>query len=179
MRAPARWQHVASADPGHPRWYLALRGKPEAGICKIVDSRRASVVNFVHIGLIVEDLAESVRFFSLLGFDCGKPVVSSGEWIERIVGLENVRVEIVMVRAPDGSDVFELMRYHSPSAGAGVAVPAANLPGLRHVAVKVDDVHGLVDRVREAGWETVGEIVDSFCYVRGPEGLIIELAERF
>ena len=60
--------------------------------------------------------------------------------------------------------------------------PAANRPGLRHVAFKVDDVRGVVDRVREAGWETVGEIVDFenrfLCYVRGPEGLIVELAER-
>ena len=61
--------------------------------------------------------------------------------------------------------------------------PAANRPGLRHVAFKVDDVRGVVDRVRAAGWETVGEIVDFqsmflLCYVRGPEGLIVELAER-
>ena len=63
------------------------------------------------------------------------------------------------------------------------SAPAANRPGLRHVAFKVDDVRGVVERVRHAGWETVGEIVDFestflLCYVRGPEGLIVELAER-
>ena len=88
-----------------------------------------------------------------------------------------------MARAPDGSDMFEVVRFHSPSAGAQEPAPAANRPGLRHVAFKVDDVRGVVDRVREAGWETVGEIVDFentflLCYVRGPEGLIVELAER-
>ena len=143
----------------------------------------AGVTDFVHIGLVVEDLDETVRFLALLGLDCGKPGVFSGAWIDRIIGLENVTVEVVMARAPDGSDLFEVVRFHSPSAGAREPAPAANRPGLRHVAFKVDDVRGVVDRVREAGWDTVGEIVDFestflLCYVRGPEGLIVELAER-
>ena len=124
--------------------------------------------------LCVEDLDETVRFLALLGFDCGEPGVYSGEWIDRIIGLENVTVEVVMARAPDGSDVFEVVRFHSPSAGAHEPAPAANRPGLRHVLFNVDDVRGVVDRVREAGWETVGEIVDyentfRLCYVRGPK----------
>jgi catechol 2,3-dioxygenase-like lactoylglutathione lyase family enzyme len=154
-----------------------------------IDSHRPGVTNFVHVGLVVEDLDETVRFLALLGFDCGEPGVFSGEWIDRIIGLENVTVEVVMARAPDGSDIFEVVRFQSPSAGAGELAgagdlaPAANRPGLRHVAFKVGDVRGVVDRVREAGWETVGEIVDYentflLCYVRGPEGLIVELAER-
>ena len=148
-----------------------------------MDSQRPGVTNFVHIGLVVEDLDETVRFLALLGLDCGEPGVFSGEWIDRIIGLENVTVETVMARAPDGSDVFEVVRFRSPSAGAREPAPAANRPGLRHVAFKVDDVRGVVDRVREAGFETVGEIVDFentflLCYVRGPEGLIVELAER-
>jgi catechol 2,3-dioxygenase-like lactoylglutathione lyase family enzyme len=146
-------------------------------------SHRSGVSNFVHVGLVVEDLDEMVRFLALLGFNCGQPAVFSGEWIDRIVGLENVTVELVMARAPDGSDMFEVVRFHSPSPGAGEPEPAANRPGLRHIAFTVDDVRGVVDRVREAGWDTVGEIVDFehtflLCYVRGPEGLIIELAER-
>jgi catechol 2,3-dioxygenase-like lactoylglutathione lyase family enzyme len=146
------------------------------------DSRRPGVTDFVHVGLVVEDLGEMVRFLSLLGFDCGKPGVLSAEWIDRIVGLADVTVEVVMARGPDGSDVFELVRFRSPFAGAHEPAPAANRPGLRHIAFKVDDVRGVVERVREAGWETVGEIVDYestflLCYVRGPEGLIVELAE--
>ena len=79
--------------------------------------------------------------------------------------------------------MFEAVRFQSPSAGALEAVPAANRPGLPHVLLKVDDVRGVVDRVREAGWDTIGEVVDYegvflLCYVRGPEGLIVELAER-
>jgi catechol 2,3-dioxygenase-like lactoylglutathione lyase family enzyme len=76
-----------------------------------------------------------------------------------------------------------VVRFHSPSAGAQEAAPAPNRPGLRHVALKVGDLRGVVARVREAGWETVGEVVDYestflLCYVRGPDGLIVELAER-
>jgi catechol 2,3-dioxygenase-like lactoylglutathione lyase family enzyme len=148
-----------------------------------MDSHRPGITNFVHIGLVVEDLDEMVRFLALLGFDCAEPGVFSGEWIDRIIGLENVTVEVVMARAPDGSDVFEVARFHSPFAGAGEPAPATNRPGLRHIALNVDDVRGVVDVVREAGWDTVGEIVDYqnmflLCYVRGPEGLIVELAER-
>ena len=111
-------------------------------------SNRPGVTDFVHIGLVVEDLDETVRFLAVLGLDCGKPGVFSGEWIDRIIGLENAEVETVMARGPE-----------------------------------VDDVRGVVDRVREAGWDTVGEIVDFertflLCHVRGPEGLIVELAER-
>ena len=148
-----------------------------------MDSQPPGITDFVHIGLVVEDLDETVRFLELLGLDCGKPGVFSGEWIDRIIGLEDVTVEIVMVRGPDGSDVFEVVSFHSPCASAEEVAPAANRPGLRHVAFKVDDVGSVVERVRAAGWETVGEIVnfeDTFllCYVRGPEGLIVELAER-
>src|SRR5947208_1943548 len=73
-----------------------------------MDSHRPGVNNFVHVGLVVEDLDETVRFLALLGFDCGEPGVFSGEWIDRNVGLENVTVEVVMARAPGGSDMFEV-----------------------------------------------------------------------
>ena len=91
-----------------------------------MDSHRPGVTNFVHVGLVVEDLDETVRFLALLGFDCGEPGVFSGEWIDRIIGLENATVEVVMARAPDGSDMFEVVRFHSPSAGAQEPAPAAN-----------------------------------------------------
>jgi catechol 2,3-dioxygenase-like lactoylglutathione lyase family enzyme len=146
-------------------------------------NQRPGVTGFVHIGLVVEDLAETVRFLELLGFECSEPGVFSGDWIDRIIDLEDVTVETVMARGPDGSDVFEVVRFQSPSAGAQEPAPAANRPGIRHVAFKVDDLRGVVGRVREAGWETVGEIVDYenaflLCYVRGPEGIIVELAEQ-
>jgi catechol 2,3-dioxygenase-like lactoylglutathione lyase family enzyme len=141
------------------------------------------VTGFVHVGLVVEDLDKTVRFLSLLGLDRSEPSVHGGDWIDRIIGLQDTKVELVMVTVPDGSDVFEVVRFHSPTAAAQEAAPAPNRPGLRHVAFQVDDVRAVVDRVREAGWETMGDIVDYegmflLCYVRGPEGLIVELAER-
>ena len=148
-----------------------------------MDSNRPGVTDFVHIGLVVEDLDETVRFLSLLGLHCSEPGTFGGAWIDRIIGLEDVTVEVVMARTSDGSDIFEVVHFRSPSAGAQEPAPAANRPGLRHIAFKVDDVRAVVDRVREAGWDTIGEIVDFestflLCYVRGPEGLIVELAER-
>jgi catechol 2,3-dioxygenase-like lactoylglutathione lyase family enzyme len=148
-----------------------------------VSTHRPGVTSFVHVGLVVEDLHETVRFLALLGFNCDEPAVYSGEWIDRIIGVENVTVEVVMASVTDGSDIFEVVHFRSPPAAAEQPAPPVNRPGLRHIAFTVDDVHAVVDSVREAGWDTVGEIVDYesiylLCYVRGPEGLIVELAQR-
>src|SRR5215212_11646919 len=119
------------------RRQLAMRAsaarRSRASRLTSMDSHRPGVINFVHVGLVVEDLDETVRFLALLGFDCGEAGMFSGEWIDRIIGLENVAVEVVMVRAPDGREMFEVVRFHSPSAGAQEPAPAANRPGLRHV----------------------------------------------
>ncbi len=88
-----------------------------------MDSRRPGVTNFVHVGLVVEDLDETVRFLALLGFDCGEPGMFSGEWIDRIIGLENVTVEVVMARRHDGSAIFEVVRFRSPSTSAHESAP--------------------------------------------------------
>src|ERR1700735_5060605 len=100
-----------------------------------MDSHRPGVTNFVHVGLVVEDLDETVRFLAPLGFDCDEPGVYSGEWIDRIIGLEDATVEVVMARAPDGSDVFEVVRFRSAAAGAHEAVAGAERPRLRRVAL--------------------------------------------
>jgi catechol 2,3-dioxygenase-like lactoylglutathione lyase family enzyme len=144
-------------------------------------TRHAGVTTVAHIGLVAEDLDETIRFLSLLGLECGEPETYTGKWTDRIMGLEKVTAEVVMARAPDGSDVFEVLRFRSPARSAEGAEPASNRPGLRHIAFNVDDVRGVVDRLAEAGWGTVGEVVGSestslYCYVRGPDGLIVELA---
>ena len=142
----------------------------------------SGVKYFVHIGLIVEDLEETLRFLTVLGFDCGEPMVVTGEWVDRIVGLDDVRLDLAMARLPDGSDVIEVTRFRTPAARTQEPEPAANRPGLRHISFSVDHLRELVERVRTAGWEPVGEIVNYedmylLCYLRGPEGLIVELAE--
>jgi catechol 2,3-dioxygenase-like lactoylglutathione lyase family enzyme len=148
-----------------------------------MSAQRPAITEFVHVGLVVEDLGETVRFLELLGFDCGKPARYRGDWIERIIGIEDPEVEVVMVQGPDGKDVFEVVRFQSPSASSGEEAPPANRPGLRHVAFQVNDLRSIIDRVREGGWEMIGEIVNYeetflLCYLRGPEGLIVELAEK-
>jgi catechol 2,3-dioxygenase-like lactoylglutathione lyase family enzyme len=140
------------------------------------------VKSFVHVGLVVEDLEETLRFLRVLGFECGEPGVYSGKWIDRIVGLNDVTIELAMARLPGGGDVFEVTRFRSPTIASQEQHPAANRPGLRHISFSVDDMHAVVERVRAAGWEPVGEVVDYegiylLCYIRGPEGLIVELAQ--
>jgi len=98
------------------------------------------------------------------------------------VGLEGVRAELAMVEAPDGAGRLELVKFHAPSSAAGDTHAPANVPGLRHVSFEVDDVDAALARVRAHGAELVGEVESGggyrLCYVRGPEGIIVELAER-
>src|SRR4051794_11007828 len=94
----------------------------------LTDSHRPGVTSFVHIGLVVEDLDETVRFLALLGFDCSKPGVFSGGWDDRVNGLENVTGGTVMARAPHGRDKFRGGGFHSPCAAAQKPAPAPDLP---------------------------------------------------
>jgi len=142
------------------------------------------ITGLVHAGVVVEDLDAVVEFLTTLGLECSEPMMIEGEWVDRIINLDGTRVEVVMVRLPDGTDALELAKFHTPLANAGAEpAPPPNLPGIRHIAFAVDDMNATVDRVRAAGWDTVGDVVDYrgmylLCYVRGPEGLIMELAER-
>ena len=144
-----------------------------------------AVLNFVHAGVVVDDLAAAVGFFTELGLECDASITVEGEWLERILAVPGARVEVLGVRTPDGTAALELAKFHSPAADPeAVTEPdPANRPGIRHVAYRVDDVRAVVERMRAAGWGTVGEIVDYegiylLCYIRGPEGIIVEVAER-
>jgi len=106
-----------------------------------------------------------------------------GRWVDRIVALDEVRVEFAMLRTPDGHGEIELVKFHSPPTQTGDPHAPANTPGLRHLAFLVEDIDAVVADLRARGTELVGELVryeDSYrlCYVRGPEGIIIELAEK-
>jgi catechol 2,3-dioxygenase-like lactoylglutathione lyase family enzyme len=99
------------------------------------------------------------------------------------VGLEGVRADIAIVQTPDGNGRLELTTFHSPSSQGGDRQAPANAPGIRHLLFTVDDIDAAVAGLQARGAELVGELVryqDSYrlCYVRGPEGIIIELAER-
>jgi len=142
-----------------------------------------SIQSLENIGIVVEDLAAVKAFFVDLGMEEAGGTEVSGEWVDQVVGLEDVRCEIAMLQVADGNGQLELMQFKSPAARPGVADAAPNTLGIRRIAFTVDDVDAAVAKVRERGLELLGEVVrygDMFrlCYVRGPEGIIVMLAER-
>ena len=136
-----------------------------------------------HVGVIVRDRAAAKAFF----IDFGLEVLGEGElggaWIDRVVGLDGVKVAFVMLRTPDGQANIELITFYSPSDDRAIQQPSANTLGIRHIAFVVEDIEAVVARLKKNGAETFREIQrfeDSWklCYVRGPEGMIVELAEQ-
>jgi catechol 2,3-dioxygenase-like lactoylglutathione lyase family enzyme len=135
-----------------------------------------------HVGIVVEDLAAAIEFFVELGLELRGEGPVGGDWVDRVVGLDGVRAEIAMLQTPDGHARVELAKFHSPPSPGGDPQAPANAPGIRHITFAVDDINALVARLQARGVELVGELEryqDSYllCYVRGPEGIIVELAE--
>jgi len=136
-----------------------------------------------HVGIVVEDLAAATAFFVELGLTLQGEASVEGGWVDRVVGLDGVRAEIAMLETPDGHGRVELAKFHAPSSPGGDRHAPANVPGLRHVSFAVDDVDAVVASLQARGAELVGELerykdLYRLCYVRGPEGIIVELAER-
>jgi catechol 2,3-dioxygenase-like lactoylglutathione lyase family enzyme len=136
-----------------------------------------------HVGIVVDDLAAATEFFVELGLELQGQGRVEGRTVDRVVGLEGVRSEIAMLQTPDGHGRVELSKFHSPSNEGDNPHARANTPGIRHIAFAVDDIDTAVAGLRARGAELVGELEryeDSYrlCYVRGPEGIIVELAEQ-
>jgi len=137
-----------------------------------------------HVGIVVEDLAAATAFFVELGLELKGEGSVEGGWVDRVVGLEGVRAEIAMLETPDGHGRLELSKFHAPSGrGGGDRYAPANTLGIRHISFAVDDIDAAIAGLRAHGAELVGEVeryrdIYRLCYVRGPEGIIVELAER-
>ena len=136
-----------------------------------------------HVGIVVDDLAAATKFFVELGLELEGEGPVGGLWVDRIVGLDGVRADVVGLQTPDGNTWLELTRFRSPSSLSGDADAPVNTRGIRHIAFAVEDIDAVVAGLRDRGAELVGELEpyeDSYrlCYVRGPEGIIIELAEQ-
>jgi catechol 2,3-dioxygenase-like lactoylglutathione lyase family enzyme len=136
-----------------------------------------------HVSIVVDDLAAATEFFVELGLVLEGEAPVEGGGVDRVVGLEGVRADIAMMQTPDGNGRLELVKFQSPAHHGDSRHAPANAPGIRHVAFAVDDIDAVVAGLRARGAELVGELEryeDSYrlCYVRGPEGIIIELAER-
>lgn len=136
-----------------------------------------------HVGVVVEDLAAATAFFLELGLELQGEGSVEGAWVDRVIGLEGVRADIAMLETPDGHGRLELSKFHAPSSRAGEGHAPANTPGIRHLSFAVDDLDAILAGLRDRGAELVGEVeryggIYRLCYVRGPEGIIVELAER-
>jgi catechol 2,3-dioxygenase-like lactoylglutathione lyase family enzyme len=136
-----------------------------------------------HVGIVVDDLAAATAFFVELGLELQGESPVQGGWVDRVVGLEGVRAEIAMLQTPDGHGRVELAKFHAPPSSGGDRHAPANTPGIRHITFAVDDIDDVLARLQARGAELVGEVeryenVYRLCYIRGPEGIIVELAER-
>lgn len=136
-----------------------------------------------HVGIIVNDLPAAKAFFLDFGLEMLGEGEVEGEWVERIIGLEDVKEEVVMLRTPDGEANIELVKFHTPSDENGLQRPLANTLGIRHIAFAVEDIENLVAKLKRKDAELIGEIQNyentyKLCYIRGPEGIILELAEK-
>ena len=137
-----------------------------------------------HVSVVVDDLEAAVAFFVELGMELEGRAPIEGPWVDRVNGLDGVRVDIAMMRTPDGHGRLELTTYLAPTAvDAGLRNPPPNTLGLHRVMFAVDDIDATVAGLRAHGAQLVGEVAqyqDSYrlCYVRGPAGIIVALAEQ-
>ncbi|WP_208590401.1 VOC family protein [Gracilibacillus suaedae] len=136
-----------------------------------------------HVGIIVNDLPAAKAFFLDFGLEVLGETEVKGEWVERIIGLNDVRETVVMLGMPDGQATLELVKFHTPSDEKGIQQSSANTLGIRHIAFAVEDIEAVVAKLKKKGAELFGEIQNyknayKLCYVHGPEGIILELAEQ-
>jgi catechol 2,3-dioxygenase-like lactoylglutathione lyase family enzyme len=137
-----------------------------------------------NVGIVVDDLDAAVAFFTEIGMELEGEAQIEGLWADRTVGLDGVRSDIAMMRTPDGHSKLELAKYHTPAAsGAEPENPPPNTLGLHRVMFAVDDIDDTVARLRAHGAELLGEVAQyesiyRLCYLRGPAGIIVALAEQ-
>jgi catechol 2,3-dioxygenase-like lactoylglutathione lyase family enzyme len=143
----------------------------------------AQVRRFDHVGITVADLDRTVAFFVGLGLEVEGRMSMEGEFVDTVIGIPGSRSEIVMLRAPDGGAGVELSSFSRPEHQPGSPAAMSTELGLRNVAFEVDDLQAAVDQLAADGYGLVGGIgqyedVWRMTYVRGPEGIIVALAER-
>jgi len=137
-----------------------------------------------NVAIVVDDLDAAVAFFSELGMELEGMGQVEGLWADRTVGLDGVRSDIAMMRTPDGHSKLELTKYHAPAASGPVPEnPPPNTLGLHRVMFAVDDIDDTIARLRAHGAELLGDVAQyesifRLCYLRGPAGIIVALAEQ-
>jgi catechol 2,3-dioxygenase-like lactoylglutathione lyase family enzyme len=143
-----------------------------------------TVVRMDNVLIVVDDLPVAIAFFVELGLELEGEATVEGPWIDRIIGFDGSRCDVAMMRTPDGHGRIELEKYHAPRA---VRAEPEDAPvyalGIRRIMFAVDEIGEVLARLQAHGAELIGEVVqfeDSYrlCYVRGPEGIIVALAEQ-
>ena len=143
-----------------------------------------TVTRLDHVSVVVDDLPAAIAFFEALGMTIEGEMPVEGEWVDRVNAIEGVQVDIVMMRTPDGAGRLELTRFRSPPLVAvEPAVAPPNTLGLRSVMFAVENLDESVASLRAGGAELIGEVVQyedlyRLCYLRGPAGIIVALAEE-
>jgi catechol 2,3-dioxygenase-like lactoylglutathione lyase family enzyme len=147
-------------------------------------TRDMTIKRLDHVSVVVDDLAAAIAFFTALGVTSEGEATLEGPWVDRINALEGIKVDIVMMRTPDGHGRLELTKFRNPKLVAlEPAIAPPNALGLRSVMFTVESVDDTVARMRANGAELVGEVVQyedkyKLCYMRGPAGIIVALAEE-
>ncbi|GAB2992053.1 VOC family protein [Amycolatopsis acidiphila] len=136
-----------------------------------------------NVGIVVDDLEAATAFFLELGLELEGEAQVGGPGVDRLVGLDGVRCDLAVVRTPDGHGRLELMKFQSPAATTAEPNAPTNALGIRRIMFAVEDIEDVLTRLRAHGAELMGELEryeDShrLCYIRGPEGIIIALAEK-
>jgi catechol 2,3-dioxygenase-like lactoylglutathione lyase family enzyme len=147
-------------------------------------ARNMTVRRMDNVGIVVADLAAAIAFFGDLGLELEGQTTVEGPWVDQVIGLDGVRADIAMMRTPDGHSRVELSTFHRPAAIRAEPTNApANTLGIRRIMFAVDDIDEAVARLRTRGGQLVGDVAQyndqyRLCYVRGPEGILIGLAEQ-
>ena len=136
-----------------------------------------------NVGIVVDDLPATIAFFRELGLELEGRATIEGDWAERVTGLRDMRVEIAMMRTPDGHSRLEISRFLTPAPVADHRNAPVNALGYLRIMFAVEDIDDTLARLRKRGAQLVGEVVQyedvyRLCYIRGPEGLLIGLAEQ-
>lgn len=142
-----------------------------------------TVTRMDNVGIVVADLDAAIGFFTELGLQLEGRAPVAGEWADGVTGLRNMRVEIAMLRTPDGHGRLELSRFHAPDVVADHRQAPVNALGYLRVMFAVEDIDDTLARLRQRGAQLVGEVARyqdlyRLCYIRGPEGILVGLAQE-
>ena len=157
---------------------------PESRVPFVRYTRDMTIKKLDHVSVVVDDLAAAIAFFTTLGMTVEGEAPIEGPWVDRINRIENVQVDIVMMRTPDGQGRLELTKFRNPKlVEIKPAIAPPNALGLRSVMFTVESVDDTVARLRAKGAELVGEVAQyedkyRLCYMRGPAGIIVALSEE-